>query len=110
MNTKVTLWILFLALIATVVLTGTANADDQILGKFSRGAINTTTGWAELPYQMFTQSSDDLYRGMTYGFMDGLCRGVQRTMYGVWDFVTCVVPPYSKPLMEPETLLGEMAK
>ena len=76
--------------------------------KLSRGAINMTTGWAELPMQMAHESSDsNIYQGMTYGFMDGLSTGLKRTMYGVWDFVTFPVPPHDHPVMEPETVFGE---
>lgn len=105
MNTKVTLWILFLALTTMVVLTGTANADNDMGDKLGRGAANILTGWVELPYQVITQASDDPYRGVTYGFIDGLSRGAQRTLYGAWDFVTFPIPPYDKPVMDPETLL-----
>ena len=108
MNTKLTLWMLLLTLTTTVVLTQVANADNDVGDKLGRGAANILTGWVEIPYQVVTQSSDDPYRGMTYGFIDGISRGVQRTLYGAWDFVTFPFPPYDKPVMDPETLLCKM--
>ena len=96
----------FVLFLTMGLFTGVAGAED--MGKkLCRGTINTTTGWAELPYQVVHQSSDDPYKGMTYGFMDGLSKGLQRTMYGVWDSVTFMVPPYHEPAMEPETLFGD---
>ncbi len=106
MNTKSALGVLFLALTTMVVLTGTAAADNDMGEKLERGAANILTGWVELPYQVITQASDDPYRGVTYGFFDGISRGVQRTLYGTWDVVSFPFPPYDKPVMDPETLLS----
>lgn len=95
-----------LALILSGVFIGAANAEDAGK-KLSRGAINATTGWTELPLQMASQSSENLYSGLTYGFMDGLSMGLKRTLYGTWDFITFPVPPFDKPVMKPETVFGE---
>jgi len=76
--------------------------------KLTRGAANTVTGWVELPKEVIQQSSsDNLYVGTTYGLADGLTKGIQRTLYGVWDGVTFLIPPYEKPALKPETLLSE---
>ncbi len=96
-----------MALLTVGLLTTAVTAAEDAGKKFTRGAINATTGWAELPYQVATQTSDNPYRGMTYGFMDGVSRGVQRTLYGTWDFLTFMVPPSDKPVMQPETVFGD---
>jgi len=90
-------------LLAFTLFTLTANAT-EVSDKFTRGALNTTTGWTELPLQIFQQSSEHPYLGTTYGFMEGLSRGLQRTLYGAWDSVTFLIPPYDKPVMEPATV------
>jgi len=94
------------ALLFIGILAVPAGADEPG-DKFTRGAINTTTGWVELPYQVVTQSKEDPYRGMTYGFMDGLSNGLKRTLYGVWDGLTFLIPPHDQPKMQPETLFSE---
>ena len=83
-----------------------AHAEDSSQ-KLGRGAVNATTGWMEVPNQMSAQMPDDSYKGMTFGFMDGLSRGIQRTLYGTWDLITFPFPPYDKPTMSPETLLKD---
>ena len=93
-----------LAFIAIGLYAGSASADDAS-GKLMRGALNTTTGWTELPFQVAAQTAQDPYKGMTYGFMDGLATGLKRTLYGAWDLVTFPMPPYDKPVMDPETLI-----
>ena len=95
-----------LLIVAVVGLLAPVASADDVGRKLLRGFLNTTTGWVELPYQVIHQSSDDAFRGMTYGFIDGLARGGQRTLYGVWDMVTFPIPPHDKPLMEPETMFG----
>ncbi len=86
---------------------GTAAAEDDASHKFTRGALNTTTGWTELPRQVVTQTSEDPYQGMTYGLMDGLTLGTKRTLFGAWDWVTSPFPPYDTPKMQPETPFGD---
>lgn len=99
---------LFVTILAVgLISTPEASAEDSAAQKFTRGAINTTTGWTELPLEVAHQTSEDPYRGLTYGFIDGISEGTQRTLYGAWDWATFVIPPYNKPKMEPETVFGE---
>ncbi len=96
-----------IAFVALNLLAAEAFAEDASK-KFQRGALNTTTGWTELPLQMASQSSsENLYHGLTYGFVDGLTLGTKRTLYGAWDWLTFGLPPYDKPKMSPETVFGE---
>jgi putative exosortase-associated protein (TIGR04073 family) len=97
--------VVFLAL--GLLVPPAAAAEEGAGQKFTRGALNTTTGWTDLPKEVVTQSAEDPYRGMTYGFLDGLASGTKRTLYGTWDFVTFPIPPYNKPVMEPETPFGD---
>lgn len=108
MDKKGILFVVAVTFLSVSVLTPALYAEEPI-NKLSRGAINTTTGWTELPLQMANQSSENLYQGMTYGFMDGLSMGLKRTLYGAWDFVTFPVPPYDKPVMDPETVFKPTA-
>ena len=99
---------LFVTILAVgLISTPMAGADDTASQKFTRGAINTTTGWTELPLQVANQTSEDPYRGLTYGLIDGISEGTKRTLWGAWDWVTFPIPPYDKPTMEPETVFGE---
>ena len=102
-------------LLTTGLVTGTAFAASHNMesnadmgDKIKRGALNTTTGWTELPMQVVEESSSqNPYHGMTYGFINGLSTGLKRTLYGAWDFVTFPVPEYDKPVMEPETVFDK---
>lgn len=94
---------ILLVLMTFVTFVAAAGAEEAGQ-KFVRGAVNTTTGWTELPLQISTQMSEDPYRGATYGFADGLSRGLKRTLWGAWDWVTFVIPPYDQPVMEPKTV------
>lgn len=103
---KEILFILVLT-IAAFGIPGSAFAEDGAAKKFTRGALNTTTGWADLPMTMASECSEDMYQGMTYGFVNGLSNGVKRTLYGAWDWVTFPIPPHDKPVMDPETVFGQ---
>jgi putative exosortase-associated protein (TIGR04073 family) len=73
------------------------------VNKLSRGVINTATCWAEIPADVARVSkATNPIVGVTYGAVQGLFTGVVRGLLGVVDVATFFIPPYDKPLMEPE--------
>jgi len=107
MSKRGIVWGVGLAILVWSLFTATADAEDASQ-KFARGAINTSTGWVDLPKEMANQVPEDPYRGLTYGFVDGISHGLQRTLYGAWDVATFAIPPYNRPKMEPETPFGNL--
>lgn len=77
-----------------------------VLHKFSRGVVNVTTAGLELPRAFLGHASDSSAASYIIRPIKGIGRVIQRTAVGVWDVATCPVPPYDKPLMEPEYALN----
>ena len=97
--------IVLLTLVVMLAVSMTAfAADDQNAGtKLARGGANFLAGWLEFPKQIYTVSRDqNAYIGLTYGTVKGLYEGIARTGMGLFETVTCVVPPYEKVFIEPE--------
>lgn len=79
------------------------NYENTPLNKLGRGLINTTTFWVEIPAQVCVVSKEkDPATGLTLGAAEGLVTGLLRGTVGLFDTLTCVIPPYNKPLMNPE--------
>jgi putative exosortase-associated protein (TIGR04073 family) len=73
------------------------------LNKLWRGVINTTTCLGEVPTEVYDISKkNNTFVGLTLGFTKGLVLAVFRGLSGIFDAVTCIIPPYNRPLMEPE--------
>lgn len=72
--------------------------------KLTRGVFNVSTFFLEVPAATMRVSKEEnnAFVGGTVGFAQGLFTGILRLGTGVFDTVTCVIPPYNKPLMEPE--------
>jgi putative exosortase-associated protein (TIGR04073 family) len=87
-----------------LVLSVTAFAEENnALVKLGRGLTNAVTGAIEIPKQIYLVSKEkEPFTGITYGTAKGICYGVLRTSAGVYDTLTFVIPPYNKPVMEPE--------
>jgi putative exosortase-associated protein (TIGR04073 family) len=86
-----------------VLDTNEVNYANTPLDKFSRGAINTATCWAEVPADIAKVSQDtNLALGLTYGTAKGVVTGLGRGFFGVIDIVTCIFPPYNQPKVAPE--------
>lgn len=81
-----------------------APAKDQNAGtKLARGFVNLVGCWLELPKQIYlTSKNDNLFVGLTYGFVKGIGVGLYRLADGIFETVTFVIPPYDKILVEPE--------
>jgi len=72
------------------------------LNKLERGIINGATFWAEVPAKVFKVSKEqDPVLGLTLGTVEGTFNGILRGLTAIFDVVTCIIPPYNKPLMEP---------
>ena len=77
------------------------------VNKFGRGVINTATCWAEVPAEIARVSKDsDPVLGWTLGLAQGTINTIIRGAVGIYDTLTCVVPPYNKPEMQPEYALA----
>lgn len=75
--------------------------------KLTRGIVNTSTGWLEVPNQMAQRKGDGTVVMWTvHGLIHGLAIGLARTCYGLYDIVTFPVGPYDAPLMDPDTLIA----
>lgn len=99
-----------LALLASILLAGLNPAPAHAANfftKLSRGAVNTATGWLEVPTQIGKAKKDTQVLWLFTGFGEGLIYGMTRTLVGIWDVVTFAIPPYDSVLIEPETLITE---
>ncbi len=77
--------------------------DNNALTKLGRGLANAVTGVVEVPKQIYLVSKErEPITGITYGTAKGICYGLLRTGAGVYDAVSFPIPPYDKPIMEPE--------
>ncbi|MCX5710217.1 MAG: exosortase system-associated protein, TIGR04073 family [Candidatus Omnitrophica bacterium] len=73
------------------------------LNKLGRGFLNVVTSPEEIPAGIFRVSRDKGdFVGVTLGSVEGFCTFLIRGVVGIYDTVTFVVPPYDKPVMQPE--------
>ena len=98
-------------LIGVLVFCGTASASadsmhsGQAFKKLTRGAINTVTGWVELPKRITeTAGQDGPFIGFTWGTLRGIGYGFIRTAAGLYELVTFPYPAPAgyAPVLEPE--------
>jgi putative exosortase-associated protein (TIGR04073 family) len=86
-----------------------AQADDvlllshQVSEKFIRGMVNLSTGWIEVPRQIYEVGSNEGWvRGVLRGPFDGIGMFFARTVAGVVEMATFPVPlPTYQPLVTP---------
>ena len=83
-----------------------AAAKEQNAGtKLVRGFTNLTLCWLEPIKQAYLVSKEEnAYLGLTYGVVKGFGVGGFRLADGVFETVTCVIPPYDKILVDPELI------
>ncbi len=77
----------------------------QIGMKLGRGIANFTTGWAEIPKQIYTVSKNEGWvTGATRGAVDGLGMFVARTIAGGYEMLSFPfpIPPHYQPLLQPD--------
>ena len=100
------------AALAALILLGSAasayaepmDAGDAFT-KFTRGAINTVTGWVEVPKRVQeTSQQSGAAAGFTWGLLRGLGYGFIRTAAGLYELVTFPfpAPPGYVSVIEPE--------
>ena len=77
--------------------------DRNAATKLGRGVANIATGWIEIPKQIYQTSVEyDPFTGIVFGTVKGVAYGVLRTLGGGFDTATFIIPPYDKPVMQPE--------
>ena len=90
--------VIFMLLVSSIGTASRAAEDSDILvgmtNKMKRGVINTFTGWAEFPIQIwkgynegFRGNSERRIFGATMGVFDGFTHAVGRTMSGISDLI-----------------------
>ncbi|MCB1948403.1 MAG: exosortase system-associated protein, TIGR04073 family [Burkholderiales bacterium] len=68
--------------------------------KFVTGIVNTATGFVELPKNIIlTTQRDSIVHGMTIGLVSGIMHTVGRTVIGVFDVATFLIP--TPPSIQP---------
>ena len=80
------------------------------LQKGARGAVNTATGWVEIPKRVHeTSVTDGALAGFTWGLLRGLGYGFIRTAAGLYELVTFPfpAPPGYAPVIDPEYVFAE---
>lgn len=78
---------------------------EKAFGKLARGAVNTLTGWVEIPKRMNeTTQRDGAIAGFTWGLVRGFGYGFIRTAAGLYELVTFPfpAPPGYTPVIRPE--------
>lgn len=84
------------------------------LKKLARGAMNTVTGWLEVPWQVIrTTETEGSFAAVSTGLARGIWAGARRTVTGVYEMCTFVVANYPRqqvrdsyaPIMEPEFVI-----
>ena len=78
--------------------------------KAARGAVNTVTGWVEIPKRIHeTALSDGGLAGFTWGLLRGLGHGFIRTAAGLYEIVTFPfpAPPGYASVIQPEYVFAD---
>lgn len=90
---------------ASLALAEEPSVPQRIATKFTRGAVNFTTGWMELPKQMYLVGrSEGWVTGTLRGPIDGLGMVIARTIAGAYEVMTfpLPLPPRYQPMLLPE--------
>lgn len=99
------------AVLASLLLASVNPAPAQaanLFHKFGRGVTNTATGWYELPASIgHAKREGTVVLWLVTGTVEGLVKGMTRTLVGIWDMVTFPIPPYDSALLDPPTLITE---
>ena len=89
-----------------------ANAEHyatQVGEKLGNGVANVVTGFVEIPKTMIvTSRKDGIAYGMTNGFFVGIVHAVGRTLSGVLDIVTFIIP--TTPVVSPDYIWEDFDK
>ena len=106
MRTLAFVW-MFCVLMATSVpaVAEEPGLAQQIGTKFVRGVANLTTGWVEIPKQIYVVGTNEGWvAGALRGPFDGLGMFAARTIAGAYEILTfpIPVPPHYQPLLQPD--------
>lgn len=85
---------------------------EKALLKGTRGAVNTVTGWVEIPKRIHeTSLSDGALAGFTWGLLRGIGYGFIRTAAGLYELVTFPfpAPPGYAPVIQPEYIFADQS-
>ena len=94
-----------------LVLSGAAQAIAEPMDagkaftKLTRGAVNTVTGWVEIPKRIHETSQESgAAAGFTWGLLRGIGHGFIRTAAGAYEVVTFPfpAPPGYESVIQPE--------
>ncbi len=104
---KIIIIFIFFAISFSVVIFCGYAEDNNPLRKFSRGLVNLSVGWLEIPRQMVKvkESSGDI-AGLFLGPLKGFAYTVGRMVVGAYEIGTFLVPPYRK-VIEPEFIFSD---
>src|SRR6185295_14742280 len=98
-------------MLCLLIVSGTpANAEEpglfeRIGTKLVRGVANLSTGWVELPKQIYVVGTNEGWvAGVFRGPFDGLGMFFARTIAGAYEILTfpVPVPPRYQPMVQPE--------
>ncbi len=101
-----------LLIIAIIAMASTAHAGTPVK-KLGRGILNTLTGVLEVPITVIqTSASEGYMKGISTGLIKGIVGGLYRTVAGVYEIVTFLIPAPADyaPVTDPELLFEEMVK
>ena len=76
----------------------------QFRQKLRRGITNLAAGWMEIPLKTvgeITFGRRSPLENMVVGLLVGTTRGLERTLFGVWETGTFYLPPYDA-ILKPE--------
>ncbi len=93
-----------LAAIALVLVAREDACAQTALRKGGRGLAAMTTGFLEVPGNMYRDGQEHGAGGVALGFAKGLGLLVPRTLVGVYEFVTAPIPAPAgfRPILRPE--------
>lgn len=79
---------------------------ESVGDKLAHGVANTITGIGEVPKNMImTTNEKGIGYGLTTGLVSGIIYGIGRTLTGVVDLVTFIIP--TKPIIYPDFIWKE---
>lgn len=96
-------------LVSSLSVVAQAQADEsrpigrQVSEKFIRGIVNLSTGWVEVPRQIYEVGTNEGWvRGVLRGPFDGIGMFFARTVAGAVEMATFPIPlPTYKPMLTP---------
>lgn len=99
---------LSIVLILAIMFTASLAFAQGPVQKLSRGLLNTLTGFFELPLNIIRKSAAEGYaQGLSVGLVEGIIKSVHRTLVGVYEVVTFLIPAPAgyEAILMPENLL-----